>query len=67
MYSLPHMYIHTFHKSIGVSQRQQDVKQVINSQIYKFTLQNTTNILQKQYYKSSFKIKNSSMGKRVCM
>jgi len=29
------------------------VKNVINTQIYTFTVQNSTDILQKQYYKSS--------------
>jgi hypothetical protein len=48
-------HIHTFHGSINMSYRQWDVEQVINTQIYKFTVK----ILQKQYYESSLHIKNS--------
>ena len=36
------------------------MEQVINTNIYKIRVQNTTNILQKQYHKSSLNSKNSS-------
>jgi hypothetical protein len=42
-----HTHIYTFHGSISVSQRQQDVKQDKNTQIYtNFTIQNTINTSQ---------------------
>jgi len=37
-YSVIHTCIYTFHGSISVSKRQQDVELVINTQIYKFTV-----------------------------
>jgi len=44
------------------------MEQVINTQIYKFTMQNTLNILQKRYYKLSLHIKKFMYGvKGVCM
>ena len=63
---LIHTHTHGVHGCICVSQTQQDVKHIINTQIYKFTVQTTTNILQKQYYKS-IHIKNSSTESKECV
>jgi hypothetical protein len=45
-------HIQTFQGSISVSQRQQNVEQVMNTQIYKFIVQYTKNILQNTVSKS---------------
>jgi len=61
-----HTHTHTVHGCICVSQTQQDIKHVINTQIYKFTVHTTTNILQKQFYKYTHK-KFIYRVKGVCM
>ena len=61
-----YIYIYIFHGSISVSYRQQDLAQFINTQVYKFRVSNTINILQRLYYKSSLHIKIHLQDKGVC-
>ena len=64
MYNTIHTYIHTYIPWIHVSYRSRDKSQV---HIYRFTVSNTTNILQK-YSKSTLHIKKSIYTvKAVCM
>lgn len=57
------MYIDTFHGSISVTQRQMDVEEVINTQIYTILTMETTKNISKNingdhlYTKNSYRVK----------
>ena len=59
MHAYIHTYMHTFNGTISVSQRQQGVEQVINTNIQIYSVKYYKHFT-KQYYKSSLQIKSSS-------
>jgi len=61
MYMQTYEHTYTFHGSTSLPQRQQDVKQVINTQIYTIVYRvKYYKHFKKQCYRSSLHIKNSS-------